>query len=193
ARRAPGSSGGARAAWRDARPAHLLPGARLGSLPRRLAQRRQRAAGLDVLTRTEGSARTPAAIRASLPQKLAHRRTELRGRAHGAYAGFFERAVLFGGGALPARDDRARVAHALARRGGHTRDVRHDRLGHALADEARGGLLVAPADLADENDAFGLRVPLEEREHIDEIHATHRIATDPDARALSEARVRRLE
>ena len=56
-----------------------------------------------------------------------------------------------------------------------------------LRDDARRGFLVAAADLADHHDAFGLRVAFEQLEHVDEVHAAHRIAADADAGALAQA------
>ena len=79
------------------------------------------------------------------------------------------------------------VAHALAGRRRDAGDIGHDRLGDEAADEVRGRLLVAAADLAHQNDAFGLRIALEQLEHVDEVHAAHRIAADADAGALPEA------
>ena len=55
------------------------------------------------------------------------------------------------------------------------------------------GLLVAAADLAHHDDAFGVRVAFEQLQHVDEIHAAHRIAADADAGALAEALVGGLE
>src|SRR5262249_23755309 len=78
-------------------------------------------------------------------------------------------------------------------RRGDARDVRDDRLADVVLDERGRGFFVAAADLADEDDALGLRIPLEELEHVDEIHAAHRIATNAHARALAELRVRGLE
>ncbi len=62
-----------------------------------------------------------------------------------------------------------------------------------MTDELRGGLFIAAADLADQHDALGLRIALEELEHVHEVHAAHRIAADADAGALPEARVGGLE
>ena len=45
----------------------------------------------------------------------------------------------------------------------------------------------------DHDDAFGLRVALEELDDVDEVHAAHRIAADADAAALPEAVVGGLE
>ena len=50
-----------------------------------------------------------------------------------AHAGGLERVHLRLRGALRSRDDRARVAHLLAGRRGHARDVAHDRLRHLRA------------------------------------------------------------
>src|SRR5690606_8924571 len=72
------------------------------------------------------------------------------------------------------------------------RDVRHHGLAHLRGDVLRGGLLVAAADLAHHEHAFGLRVRLEQRQAVDEIHAAHGIAADADAGALAEAAAGRL-
>ena len=132
-------------------------------------------------------------LRALLREQLGHRLAEIGRRLHGARAGLVERAVLVRRGALAARDDGARMAHAFAGRRGHAGDVRDDRLGDVLADEIRGGFFIGAADLADHDDAFGLRIALKELQHVDEVHAAHRIAADADAGALAEALVSRLE
>ncbi len=49
-----------------------------------------------------------------------------------------------------------------------------------------------PADLADHHDALRLRVGQEQLEHLDEVRALHRVAADPDARALPQPRRRGL-
>ena len=67
-----------------------------------------------------------------------------------------------------------------------------DRLVHLLADEPRRALLGAAADLADEDDAMGVGIGLEELEHVDEVHAADRIAADADARGLADAPRREL-
>ena len=114
-----------------------------------------------------------------------------RGRRD-ANAGGLERLDLLGRGALAARDDGAGVAHALAGRRRGPRDEAGDRLVHLLLDEARGALLGAAADLADQDDAVGVRIGLEELEHVDEVHAADRIAADADARRLPDAARREL-
>jgi hypothetical protein len=50
----------------------------------------------------------------------------------------------------------------------------------------------AAADLADHDDALGLRVFLEQLEAVDEVHAVDRVAADADAGGLAEAVVGRL-
>src|SRR5688572_14255302 len=122
-----------------------------------------------------------------------HRGAELRGRAHGDDAGLLERRVLVRRRALPARDHRAGMAHALARGRGDARDVGDDGLRHVPLDVLRGALLVAAADLADHDDAGRVLVALEEREHLDEVQPAHRVPADADAGRLAEAGVGRLE
>src|SRR5690606_41187106 len=121
------------------------------------------------------------------------RLSKIGGASHRTHAGLFQRGVFLRGSTLAARNDRAGVPHALTRRRRDTGDIRHDRFAHVLANELGRRLFVATADLADHDDAFGLRILFEEREHVDEVHATHRIATDADTRALPEAGIRRLE
>src|SRR5215475_10715292 len=60
-------------------------------------------------------------------------------------------------------------------------------------DVTRRRLLVAAADLSHQDDALGPGIALEEFEHVDEVHAAHRIAADADAGALAEPDARRLE
>src|SRR5574341_2133425 len=58
--------------------------------------------------------------------------------------------------ALPARDDRAGVAHAAARRGRLAADEADDGLSDLGLDERRGLFLGRAADLADHHDLFRL-------------------------------------
>jgi hypothetical protein len=102
-------------------------------------------------------------------------------------------AYFVGRRALPARDHGAGVAHALARGRGDARDVGDDGLRHLAVNVFRGRLFVRAADLADHDDAGRVLVAFEEREHFDEIEATHRVAADADAGRLAESDVRRLE
>ncbi len=128
------------------------------------------------------------ALRAAGLQQLGHRRAELGGRLHRAHASFVERTEFVGRGALATGDDRARVAHALARRRRDAGDVRDHRLRHVILDERGCSFFIAAADFADEDDAFGLRIALEQLEHIHEVHAAHRIATDTARRCSGRAR-----
>ena len=91
-------------------------------------------------------------------------------------------ACLGGGRAGRALDDGAGVAHAPAGRRAVAGHVGDDRLGHVLADVGRRALLVVAADLADERDALGLAVGLEQLEALDEADAVHGVAAHADAR-----------
>ncbi len=130
---------------------------------------------------------------APLRQLFGHRLAEIGRRLHGACAGLVERAELVGRRALAARDDGAGMAHALARRRRDAGDVGHHGLGHVPADEIGRGFLIGAADLAHHDDAFGLRIAFEQLQHVDEVHAAHRIAADADAGALAEPGVGGLE
>src|SRR5690348_4952528 len=85
------------------------------------------------------------------------------------------------------------MAHALARRRRRTRDERDHRFADVLLDEFGGLFLGAAADLADHDDAFGLRIVLEQRQAVDEIHAVDRVAADADHRRLAKADISGLE
>ena len=84
------------------------------------------------------------------------------------------------------------MAHALARRSGNAGDISHDRLGDVLPDELGRSLFVRTTNLADHDDAFGLRVLFEQSQDVDEVHATDRVATNANASALAEAELGRL-
>ena len=112
---------------------------------------------------------------------------------HRRHAGRFEGRELVSCRALATGDHSAGMAHALARRRGHTRNVGHHRLGDVLANEFGTRLLVAAADLTHHDDAFGLRIGLKQGQNVHEIHATHRVATDPHTRALTKPKARGLE
>src|SRR5690606_35973620 len=123
---------------------------------------------------------------------LPDRAAELRGRAHRRHAGGVQRPVLVFGRALAARDDGTGVPHALPGRRGDAGDVGDDRLRHLGSDVLGGRFLVAPADLAHHQHALGLRVGLEQRQAVDEVHAAHGIAPDADTGALAQATPGRL-
>ena len=94
--------------------------------------------------------------------------------------------------ALAAGDDRARVSHPLARRRGHARDEADDRLFHVVLRPQRGGLLVAAADLADHHHGVGVRIVVEQLEHVDVLQAVDRVAADADRGRLPEAELGEL-
>src|SRR5439155_17457013 len=131
----------------------------------------------------EGGPPSPpfAAQRSEAGDDLGHGLAHLGGVAADAHAGRFERLDLGLRGALRPRDDRARVAHLLARGRGHPGDVRHDRLRHLLADVLGGAFLVGPADLTDHDDGPRVGIGLERGEAVDEAGAGNRVAADADA------------
>src|SRR6185503_8054227 len=94
--------------------------------------------------------------------------------------------------ALAAGNDRARVAHALARRRGDAGNETHDRLLHVLLDPLRRGFLVRAADLANHDDGLGLRVVVEHLHHVDVLEPVHRVAADADAARLAETELGEL-
>src|SRR5258706_8873258 len=106
-------------------------------------------------------------------------------------AGFHDRELLLRG-ALAARADGARVAHALARRRGNAGDEADHRLLHVGLDPLRGVLLIGAADLAHHDDCFGLRVVVEHLQHVDVLDAVDRVSADADAGGLPEAEVHEL-
>src|SRR6185295_18414157 len=130
---------------------------------------------------------------ALLPQLLRNRLAQIRRTLHRAHTRTLQRLELVRSSPFTTRHNRACMAHALACRRGDARDVGNHWLGDVLLDEVGRRLFIRAADLADHDDAFGLRIVLEAREHVDEIHAAHRIAADADAGALPEPRIRRLE
>src|SRR5882724_1692986 len=105
----------------------------------------------------------------------------------------FERFEFVRSRSFTSGDNRSGMAHSLAWRSSGPCDVGNHRLADVLANEFRAGLFVRPADLADHNDAFRLRIVFEACKHVDKIHAAYRIAADADARALTQADIRGLE
>src|SRR6185369_11490228 len=93
---------------------------------------------------------------------------------------------------LAARDDRARMPHALSLRRGLSRDEADDRLLQLGLDERRRVLLGAATDLADHDHRVGVGVVAEELERVDESGADDRVAADADARRLPDAAQREL-
>src|SRR3984957_14471962 len=102
---------------------------------------------------------------------------------------------LHGGGlragvTLAARNDGARMAHATPRRCGAAGDETHHGLAAAalaFSDEELARIpLGAAADLADHYDGLGRRVGEQHLQHIDELGALDRIASDADRGGLPE-------
>ena len=79
------------------------------------------------------------------------------------------------------------MAHLLAGRRGHARDVAHDRLRHVRLDEVGRFLFGRAADLAEHDDGLGVGVGFEQLEAVDEARAGNRVAADADARGDADA------
>src|SRR5690606_26600407 len=83
--------------------------------------------------------------------------------------------------ALAARDDRAGMTHAAARRGRYTGNEAHNRLLHlGRLQEFRRFLFSRAANLTDHDDRMRIGVAKEHVEAVDEIGAIDRIATNAD-------------
>src|SRR6202000_638326 len=67
------------------------------------------------------------------------------------------------------------------------------RLLDVFADEFGRFFFRAAADFADHDDAFGLRIVLEQLQAVDEVQAVDRVAADADAGGLAQAFVGGLE
>src|SRR6266508_5723864 len=78
------------------------------------------------------------------------------------------------------------MAHSLAWGGAEPGHVRHHRLGDMFVDERGRVLLVAPADLTDQDDGLGLRIILEPLQRFDEPDPVHRVPAHPDASGLAD-------
>ena len=91
--------------------------------------------------------------------------------------------------AVPAPPEMIAPAWPIRRPGGAVRPAMNDAIGlrTSRADERRRLLLLLAADLADEDDRLGVRVLVEEVEHVDEVRADDRVAADPDAGRLAHA------
>src|SRR5690606_11997666 len=112
------------------------------------------------------------------------RRAQVARRADGLDACGFHRRELAFGRALAARGNRTGVTHALAGRGRSTRDEAHNRLLHVVLDVLGTGFFGVATDFADHDDAFGLRVFVEQLQAVDEVQAVDRVTTDADAGGL---------
>ena len=61
---------------------------------------------------------------------------------------------------------------------------------HVQFDELSGFILGIATDLSDHDHRLGLRIFLEQRQHINKACANNRIAADPDAGRLSQSQRR---
>src|SRR3546814_9552737 len=94
-------------------------------------------------------------------QPLRNRRAQVARRLHRRHPRLLQRRELALGRPRAARSDRTRMPHALALRRARAGDEADDRLGHVLGDELGRFLFGRTADLADHDDALGLRVVLD--------------------------------
>src|SRR5207237_475058 len=121
-----------------------------------------------------------------------HRLAHVGGTLDAGDARRAERVVLRRGGAFPALDDRAGVAHALARGRGLAADERDDRLLHVRLDPGGRLLFHGAADFADHDHRASARVLVEQIEAVDEVRPLHGVAADADRARLPVAERREL-
>src|SRR5262245_15542741 len=112
---------------------------------------------------------------ALLVQEFEHGLAQHRRRAYGLDPGPFERPVLLCRRARAAGDDSAGVTHELSGRCGDAGDVRDHGLADFARDVGRGGFFIAAADFAHHDYALGGVIGFELTQHVDEVHATHRV------------------
>ncbi|KAG0167828.1 hypothetical protein DFQ30_005582, partial [Apophysomyces sp. BC1015] len=86
-----------------------------------------------------------------------------------------------------ARNQRASVAHPLARGRSHASDEAHDRLLHVVLDPVRRIRFVRAADFTNHDDRVRIRIVVEQLHHIDVLKPVDRIAADTDRRRLAQA------
>src|SRR5678815_4220412 len=98
----------------------------------------------------------------------------------------FHDGELFVRRTFAAGNNRARVAHAFARRRGNARDEADHGLLHVRLDPACAVLFVRTADFADHDDRFGIRIVVEHFHDVDVLQPVDRVAADADARRLAE-------
>src|SRR5471030_438617 len=94
--------------------------------------------------------------------------------------------------ALAAGDDGAGVAHALARGCGDAGDEADHGLSHVVFHPQRCGLFIRAADLAHHDHGVGFGIVVEQFQHVDVLHAVHRVAADTDAGGLTHAEFHQL-
>src|SRR5918992_5241603 len=103
------------------------------------------------------------------------------------HASRLQRPVFILRGAFPPGDDGTGMTHTFAGRRGDPGDIGHHRFAERRFDIRRGFFLFRAADLADQDNAFGLRVLFKQLKTIDEIHAMDRIAPDPHTGTLPQS------
>src|SRR5262245_51765580 len=111
---------------------------------------------------------------------------------HHTNTGCFQAFHLFGSRALPTRNDSAGMAHAPSWWRCDSGYETDDRLLDIFLNELGCLLLRIATDLADHHDCLGLRILLEQRQHIDEACAINRIASDPHAGRFTQSKRREL-
>ena len=129
---------------------------------------------------------------ASALDRPLNRRTHVRRAVADFKAGVFERRDLVGGRTFAAADDGAGVTHALSWRSRLAGDERGERFLDVLLGELGRFFFGRPADFADHQDRFGLRVVLEHLEEINLRCADDWVTADADASRLAEAEARQL-
>src|SRR5689334_20517013 len=145
-----------------------------------------------MLAMLRNSERTPLRKTGRLLQDRLQQRSHLRGIARDLDARCLHHVQLLVGGALAARDDRARVAHALARWRRDTGNESDYGLAHVVLDPLRSRFFIRAADLANHHDGVGARVVVEKLQHVDVLETIDRIATDAYRRRLTEAELGQL-
>src|SRR5882672_1748848 len=136
---------------------------------------------------TRGFLRGPA-----LPQHGLEQLAHLAGIFRRLDPAFLHHCELFLRRALAAGDDGTGVAHALAGRRGDAGNETDHGFFHVGLDPARGVLFIGPADLAHHDHRVGLGIVVEQLQHLDMLHAVHRVAADAHARGLAKPQLHQL-
>src|SRR5882724_7536559 len=119
-------------------------------------------------------------------------RAQVRGSFYRADSGGGHRGIFVFGGALPAADNGAGVAHPATRRRGLSGNEADDGLLHIGLNPFGGALFRVAADFADQNDGVGVRIIVEKLDGIEKRSADDGIAADADAGGLADAELRQL-
>ncbi len=89
---------------------------------------------------------------------------------------------------LAARNNRARMPHPSSRRSRLARNKSHHGLLHKLLDKLGSRLFRRPANLANHNDRFRIRIIIQQPQCIDMRRPNNRIAPNPNRRRLPNPR-----